>query len=260
MRLLTRSLFAASVVASTLPSFAAETAEHTFTGNVGLFSQYIFRGLTQTNEKPALQGGFDYAHQSGFYVGVWGSNVSWISDTFPGNSASLELDVYAGYKPTFGDFFADVGVLRYQYPGSYPALPPGVVKPNTTEVYVAGGWKTISLKYSHSLGNTFTVCDADGTYYLDFTASWPIGDFTVLGHVGKQKYKGTCSGTSNNVASYNDWKIEGSWGFAKDWLLGVGYSDTDADDNATTKAFYTPASTNNFIGDGFGYVYLKKTF
>src|SRR5437762_3247023 len=83
LRLPIRSLLAASIVASTLPVLAAESApqpEHTITGNVGLFSQYIFRGLTQTNENPALQGGFDYAHISGLYAGVWGSNISWISD------------------------------------------------------------------------------------------------------------------------------------------------------------------------------------
>ncbi len=257
MRLISTSLAAFCLVAA-IPALAADpTPEHTFTGNVGIFSQYIFRGLTQTNEKPALQGGFDYAHASGFYAGVWGSNVSWLSDFAPGTSASLELDLYAGYKPTFGDFFLDVGVLRYQYPGSYLA---GAIKPHTTEVYLAGGWKTVSLKYSHSLGDTFGVCDAQGTYYLDLTGTLPLGDFYLLGHAGKQKYKNSCAGVSNDVASYNDYKIEGGWSFAKDWTLAAGYTTTDADDKATTRAFYTPASTNKFIGDSFGYVYIKKTF
>jgi uncharacterized protein (TIGR02001 family) len=255
MRLLT-SVIAASVITSALPVLAAD-APPPVTGNFGIFSQYIFRGLTQTNEKPAIQGGFDYAHASGLYAGLWGSNISWLSDFSPGTSASLELDLYAGYKPTFGDFFVDVGVLRYQYPGSYLA---NTTKPHTTEVYVAGGWKTISLKYSHSLGDTFGVCDADGTYYLDLTASWPIGDFTILGHAGRQKFKGHCNGADNNIGSYTDYKVEGAWGFAKDWTLAVGYSTTNADSSSNTKALYTPASTNNFIGDDYGYVYIKKTF
>src|SRR5258708_7371651 len=79
-----------------------------FTGNVGLFSQYIFRGLTQTSGKPALQGGADYAHSSGLYVGTWLSNVSWISDTAiqsggtaGARNSSLEWDMYGGYKNTF---------------------------------------------------------------------------------------------------------------------------------------------------------------
>ena len=59
---------------------AAPEPDFTFTGNVGLFSQYVFRGISQTNEKPAVQGGFDVSHKSGFYVGTWNSNVSWICD------------------------------------------------------------------------------------------------------------------------------------------------------------------------------------
>ena len=67
------------------PSFvfaadAAPASDFTASYNVGLFSQYIFRGLTQTNNKPALQGGFDVNHKSGLYIGGWASNVSWLRD------------------------------------------------------------------------------------------------------------------------------------------------------------------------------------
>src|SRR5690242_19837831 len=58
----------------------APTPEHTLTGNIGFFSQYIFRGLTQTDRDPAAQGGFDYSHSSGFYLGTWASNISWLRD------------------------------------------------------------------------------------------------------------------------------------------------------------------------------------
>ena len=74
--------------------------EITFTGNAGLFSDYRYRGYSQTDYRPAFQGGFDFAHKSGFYLGNWNSNVS--SVLF--NGASLEMDFYGGYKTTFGDF------------------------------------------------------------------------------------------------------------------------------------------------------------
>ena len=92
-----------------------------FTGNFTLASEYIYRGIGQTNRKPAVQGGFDYAHASGLYIGVWGSNISWLSDQ-PGDiSSSIEIDLYGGYKGSFGgDFSYDLGALRYHYPGSYP--------------------------------------------------------------------------------------------------------------------------------------------
>ena len=146
------------------------------TANVTVASNYIYRGLTQTNNKPAIQGGFDYAHESGFYVGNWNSSISWISDTYGGTgyansgtstansagysgksvSAPVEMDFYAGFKKELiGEGFAsDIGVLQYYYPVS--GLPSYSVSssilntsgaaagrqgvgqnPSTTEVYVA---------------------------------------------------------------------------------------------------------------------------
>ena len=76
------------------PAFAAYAgaadASGSLTSNVGVSSQYVFRGLAQTNERPALQGGADYAHASGLYAGTWLSNISWFSDTNAGTSASLK--------------------------------------------------------------------------------------------------------------------------------------------------------------------------
>ena len=101
-----KTLIAASLAcaAGSLPSFALAQAaaaqpEHTFTGNLSLASEYRYRGIAQTNAKPALQGGFDYAHASGLYAGTWASNVSWLSDGGAGRvSNSLEWDLYGGYK------------------------------------------------------------------------------------------------------------------------------------------------------------------
>src|SRR3974377_551096 len=74
---------------------AEATSPHSFTANVGLFSQYIFRGLTQTNRDPAIQGGFDYAYDIGgpsLYAGTWASNISWLHDGGQYTSSSLEND------------------------------------------------------------------------------------------------------------------------------------------------------------------------
>src|SRR5215218_7692892 len=90
----------AAAFAPALAGAADPPPEHTLTGNVGLFSQYIFRGLTQTDREPALQGGFDYAHSSGFYAGTWASNISWLRDAGAYRSGgSLEWDFYGGWKP-----------------------------------------------------------------------------------------------------------------------------------------------------------------
>src|SRR6476660_2773978 len=85
------------------PAAAAEAKpDYTITGNFGIYSQYIFRGLTQTDRKPAAQGGFDFAHASGFYAGTWASNVSWLNDAgLVDHGQSLEWDFYGGYKHAF---------------------------------------------------------------------------------------------------------------------------------------------------------------
>ena len=84
---------------------AAQDTGHSITANAGLFSQYVFRGLAQTDEGPALQGGFDYSYASGTatpYAGVWGSNISWLQDSSVYLRSSLELDFYGGLRGIFG--------------------------------------------------------------------------------------------------------------------------------------------------------------
>jgi uncharacterized protein (TIGR02001 family) len=130
------------------PAEATPPAPLSITGNFGIYSQYVFRGLTQTDRKPAFQGGFDLAHTSGFYAGTWGSNISWLHDAgVVAHGGSLEWDFYGGYKYAINeDIGLDVGVLDYYYPGSYVS---GATNPDTTELYVAASWKWLSLKYSH---------------------------------------------------------------------------------------------------------------
>ena len=210
-----KALIATAVAATLAPCIAtaAESSPHTLTGNVGLFSQYIFRGLTQTDKEAALQGGFDYAHSSGIYLGTWGSNVSWLRDFGSYSSGgSLELDFYGGYKGTIGksDFGYDVGALQYWYPGTVAS---GANKADTLEVYGALSWKWLSAKLSYAISDkVFGVANADGTYYMDLSANVPLGDkFALQVHYGDQKFTGTstacASGNNDDCASYQDWKV-----------------------------------------------------
>lgn len=250
MNALKKSLLSVAVAtACATPSLAlaqiAPPSPHLFTGNVGLFSQYIFRGLTQTDGRPALQGGFDYAHTSGFYAGIWASNVSWLSDGYVGvqpgitraGSYSLEIDTYLGFKFPVGAFTFDVGFLRYNYPGRAPApgFLPGTGRPDTNEVYASVSWNWLTLKYSHSLGDTFGVQDSSGTYYLDLTGMFPLGDsgFNLVAHAGRQEFKGTnaalwgASGCTNDCFSYTNYRIGVTTErYGLTWSLM--YTDTDA--------------------------------
>ena len=237
------------------PATPAPEPDFTFTGNVGLFSQYVFRGVSQTNEKPAIQGGFDLGHKSGLYVGTWASNISWLSDANPNVSASMEWDMYGGYKGTLPyDLGYDVGLLYYYYPGTYPGN--GYTKPDTLEGYVGLSWKFLSLKYSYSLGNkTFGFADSRGSDYIDLTGNYDIidkvndviGKITLTGHVGHQRFK------NSNDFSYTDWKVGAStevFGVT----AGVFYTDTNAKDELYTNPFGKRIAGTQWVG------FVQKTF
>ena len=137
------SLAAAASAQTAAPAPATTAApapapDWTLTANVGLFSEYIFRGIAQTAGKPAVQGGFDLGHASGFYVGTWASNISWLEDFGAYNRSSLEWDFYGGFKHAIGDsdWFYDVGGYYYAYPGSRN---PGVTNADTFERLLRSG-------------------------------------------------------------------------------------------------------------------------
>jgi len=241
-------------------AMAADQSPHTFSGNVGLYSQYIFRGVAQTNKDPALQGGLDYSHSSGLYLGTWASNASWLRDspTVTGyTSSSLEWDFYGGFRGDIGTSGVsfDVGLLQYYYPGD---INPGFTKADTLELYGALGWKWLTAKYSYSLDNkTFGVSDSRGTWYLDLSASIPITEqLSIDAHWGKQKFKGN-GGTNDSLASFEDWKLGISFALPKDFTIGAYYTDTSM--TSAQEGFYTNEQ-GRFLGKDAFTFYLQKSF
>ncbi len=236
-----------------VPALAGEAvipaSAHTTTSNVSLVSNYLYRGISQTGANPAIQGGFDYGHASGVYAGIWGSNISWLSDAGVATNASVELDTYLGFKSSFaGDFTYDVGFLRYNYPGTYAA---GKTKGDTNEIYGAIGYKWVTAKYSYSLGETFGVADAKGTNYLELNASYPVSDtgITLGAHFGKQTYDGVEAAT----ATYTDYKLNATKDFSG-YILGLAYSKT----NAKAGGFYT--ALGNDLGKGTAVLSVARSF
>lgn len=236
-----------------------EEEESPFSANVSLVSNYLYRGLSQTGGKPAIQGGFDYEHSSGFYVGVWGSNTSFFSDLYKetagalgASSSSLELDTYLGFKNSLpNDVFYDVGFLRYNYPGTYA---PPAIKADTNEVYGSIGYKWVSVKYSYSLGDTFGNPNTRGTNYAEINANYPFeqAGVTLGAHYGKQSYRGAGAIDANgNSLSYSDYKLSVTKELG-DFELALAYSGTNA----------TPAYTvlGKKLGKGAAIVSLSRSF
>lgn len=244
-------LFSAGILTPAYAQDAANTpsaSDFTLSANVSLVSQYRYRGIMQTNNKPAIQGGFDLSHTSGLYLGNWNSSISWLDDSNPDVSAAVEMDVYGGYKGTLlQDLTFDVGALHYHYPGSYPD---GYASPNTTELYVGLGYGPITAKYSHSLTNLFGVADSKNSQYYDVSGKFDTGfwNLALTAHVGYQKVRNLDDG------SYTDWSL----GLAKDWGQGfsttLSYVDTNADRNVYTN------TKGKYMGRSTALLAVSKTF
>ena len=140
--MLKKNALPALLVMASLTGVATD-AHAEISANVALVSDYRFRGVSQSNESAAIQGGFDYAFGNGFYVGTWGSSVDFDSNVdFDG---SLELDFYGGWGTEFGENSSiDVGYIYYAYPGDDGA------EGDYQEFYVNYGWRDLSLGVAYS--------------------------------------------------------------------------------------------------------------
>jgi len=204
------SALAGGALAQSAPAPAPAPATSPITANVTVVNDYRYRGISQSNLQPAIQGGFDYAHESGFYIGNWNSSISWISDAYGQNgsaggkgsagkaiSAPVEMDFYAGFKKELiaPGFASDIGVLQYYYPTSsspWKQISPQAANPNTTELYVAQNFTFGPLsgfvKVSYSVSTLFGFANSTGSYYPDLTVNYDTGiwGLTLNGHVGYQ--------------------------------------------------------------------------
>jgi uncharacterized protein (TIGR02001 family) len=198
--LLSLSIAAAAV---SMPAQAADIGGGLdLSGNMALASNYIWRGMDQNGNDPAVQGGIDLAHESGLYIGTWASNVS-------NNNASAEVDLYGGYATELAGIGVDVGYLAYFYPGATAGT-------DFQELYL-GVSKEIS---GVELGVTFY----EGT--SDDPSAWEVSAGTELMGLGVS-------------ATYGDYDNTGDYysvGVAKELLsekwpveVSLTYSDFDKD-------------------------------
>lgn len=190
---------------------ASSMAMAEFSANVAMTTDYVFRGFSQNDGDPAIQGGFDYSHASGFYAGVWASNV----DSTVYSGASMEMDLYLGWSGEFSGWGVDVGALRYEYPNT-------TNNDNITDEFHIGvshdiGPVSASLTFNYS-DDFFGLEEAT---YVDLGLEAPVGDFTVAAHYGITDYDNDTLGTD-----VDDWSVGisrefGGFGF------DLTYTDTD---------------------------------
>lgn len=225
---------------------------HTFTSNVSLVSDYRFRGISQTMRRPAIQGGFDYSHANGVYLGTWASNVDGTTKFY--NNTSMEWDLYGGYKGklfpcSVPDFTYNVGLIYYYYP-SGKTNSPDSVRYNTEEFYVELAYKGFSVKYWQTLTDYFGINSnnpptnqEDGTVdrpngssrgstYIEANLTFDLlkkvcfrcieaGKLNVYLHVGHQTVR------HYEHLSYTDWRVTLTQEF--DWFnVFISYVGTNA--------------------------------
>jgi uncharacterized protein (TIGR02001 family) len=221
----TLALAAAALIAGALAPTVAYADDYSLAFNVGAVSDYRYRGISQTQLKPAVQAGIDLALPMGFYLGTWASSIKWI-DEF-GGDANVELDLYGGWKGEVGaGLTLDVGALRYQYPNAVTTewTAGGFVNPNTTELYAALSYAMFTLKYSHSVTNLFGTADSKGSSYVDLSASFDVYEGLMLApHIGHQTVE------NSGAFSYTDYSLTLSKDFSG-WVPSLAVVSTDADE------------------------------
>jgi uncharacterized protein (TIGR02001 family) len=207
----------------------APEPDYTLSFNAGVVTDYRYRGISQTRLKPAAQGGLDFVHKSGFYLGAWASTIKWIEDS-GATDGKVELDLYGGYKGELAkDLTYDLGVLRYEYVGNELGSVSGYANANTTEVYGALTAGIFTAKYSQSVTNLFGNINSKGSKYLDLSANFDLGDgWTLTPHVGRQLVN------NNSNYHYTDYSLT----VAKDLGKGLTATLMAVDTNANS-SYYT---------------------
>ena len=211
-----------------------EEAVHSFSATMTGVSDYVFRGISQTQEDPTFQASVDYAHISGFYAGIWGSGVDFTpEDTLPEDEddADVEIDYYVGFGSDFNDTFGyDVSFVYYTYPGTADGV--DYDYPELIGKLTGWGWLTFTLGYSwdeFNSGETGIYYNLGGEWALpaEFTANAGIGYFDLDDVLGD---------------SYVDWTVgvSRSIGFVD---LSFGYFDTNNDG----EALYGPLADDRWV-------------
>lgn len=247
-----------------------DTAGMQVTGNVGLVSDYLFRGLSQTWDQPALQGGVDI-NDGRWHVGAWTSNVS--HNSYPGGGA--EVDVYGDVGLfTQGDWSARAGLYAYLYPGAdldhaRPAL--ASCSLNTLEANLSLTWKILTLKYSRALTDYFGA-DVEqgysgstrGTQYLQLDASIPLGkQWSFAPHLGYTDYRrGLLTPLANGARdpSYADYGVALKFSPNDHFSLSIGVSHATNDAVYRRVASFRDATDIENVGGTRAVLSLSTTF
>lgn len=207
-----------------LMAVGVTAAQAQVTGNLGLASDYRFRGISQSQNGPAVQGGIDYAHESGLYIGNWNSSVS--SQLYT-NGSGIESDLYAGFKKNvYKGITIDVGSYNYFYPRATNGTNPTF---DTNELFLGIGYGPVAVKYSQTLGSYFGTPNSNGSNYTqaDLNQSFAplsasLKDLSFVAHYGHTIV------TKNSNLNYNDFNVGLAYALPQAWVISGKYYTNSA--------------------------------
>lgn len=208
---------------------AEETSSITISGNAAVVSDYRFRGVAQSGGDVAIQGGIDIGHDSGFYIGTWGSSINFAGGT--------EIDIYGGWSGEIASgISADVGLLYYFYPDAGGVGGATDFFEPYASISATLGPVEATLGAAYSWSGQSALANEDNIYvYTDLSTGIPNTPLTVNAHLGYsdgQSFLSTLQGTDN---SYLDWSLGVDYALSENLTLGVAYTDTD--DSPSQKDF-----------------------
>ncbi len=237
--MLNKKLITTAVATALLAGFGSTQVlaadDFAISGNIALTSDYRFRGISQSDEDPAVQGGFDVGFEPGFYLGTWGSSIDFGGGNDTGSFSTVELDYYGGWRGPIGDsdFGIDVGYVYYQYPGD--TVDP---KGDYQEFYVKGSWTTLVVGVVYS--DDYYAQTGD-FWYLSGDYSFKLIDNLTLGlHAGYNMLTETEFDADGNVidggflstdeeSDYTDYSVSLTYNWAT-VDFSVAYVGTDLDE------------------------------
>lgn len=250
------SCAAPSAHAQAAPADAPAETPFPVTANVALTNNYVSRGFTQTWSKPAIQGGLDYAHSSGLFLGTWMSSLS--GTEYRGGS--IEWDLYGGYTGTVSDLSYTAALYQYVYPGTRSPLVNGH-RYDYTEVKLGVTYKMLTANAYITVSDHYfgTFDDARGSGYYEVNLNPDLGNgFTLLAHVGYGAIR------RHSVANWKDYKLGVSKAFAGNWTLTGAYTQADDKEKFWTGSDFSIDATGNTYSKRLGkaafVVTLAKTF
>jgi uncharacterized protein (TIGR02001 family) len=245
---LVRTLAAIAVGGMTLAAHAeGPEPDYSITFNVGAVTDYRVRGIAQTSKQPAIQGGVDFAHKDGIYLGTAVSNVKWVKELNGATKGDYELDLYGGYRDELAPSLTyDIGVINYRYPGNNSGvggvLPAGTFdNANTVEIYGALTYKMFTVKYNRSVGNFLGNVSSSGSQYFDLSAAIDLTNgYTLTPHIGRQ----LIPNQPGDLGNYSDIALTLAKDFGNGFVATVAAMATNAD-----RTFYTDTK-GRYLGNG----------